>query len=204
MTNNKTAAVEALSVLSTILTALQANALPKASGATAARLYYAIGEMQAFAPSALEFNWLGLPLAQCFYLARVAGITLAGMAAVRAVALGLSPKTAPAQAIAAAGARFALIQEAKILAATQFVSRTDVDNMIVVYDAAFEAAECAAADAMQIAVYRSLIALHAAVIHDLTVRALPLPSMISYSFGRSYSSIGLAQRLFGDPSNRSP
>jgi prophage DNA circulation protein len=199
MSMSKSDAPEALAVLTTVLTALQANAMMQASGAAASTLYYTFGAMESFAPSAIEFNWLGLPLSQCFYLARVSGITLAGMAAVRAVAQAQTPTGTPAKAVALACARFALIQEAQILAQTTFVSSGDVNEAIAVYNTAFDRAQTEAADAMQIAAYRSLVTLHAAMSHDLSMRALQLPSMIRYSFGRSYTAVGLAQRLFGDP-----
>lgn len=194
----KTDLVEATNVLSAILLSLQGSC-GSTSSAGVSDLNYAVGQLQAFAPKAIDANWLGVPLAQCFKLARVAGATLSGIAAVRAFAGALSPRGSMGQAIAVAAVRFALVQEAKILARMTFVSRDDVDACITTYDAAFDAAETEAADALQINAYRTLVKLHAAVMRDLTVRARPLPSMVQYAYGRSYSAIGLAQRLFGDP-----
>jgi hypothetical protein len=74
-----------------------------------------------------------------------------------------------------------------------------LSNTFAVYDAAFDAAEVAAADASDTDVYRALVTLHSATVSDLSTRSIPLPNLVTYSFGRSYTALGLAQRLYTDP-----
>jgi hypothetical protein len=194
----KTELVEATSVLQSVLTPLLAAVKGQTAQAGAA-LYYSVGTLSASAQTTIGSGSLGAPLLNCFDLARQAGASLAGFAALRAAAGALTPTGQPGQGIAAAAIQFSLIEEAQILAATTFVSRDDVDAQIAVYDAAFDDAEVAAADALDTDVYRALVALHAATIADLSTRSIPLPNLVTYSVGRSYTALGLAQRLYGDP-----
>jgi hypothetical protein len=189
---------DAVSALQAVLAPLLAT-VKGSIGQTGAQLYHAVGVLQANAQTTIGSGSLGAPLQNCFDLARQAGATLAGFANVRAVAAALTPAYAPGRAIAAAAVQFALIEEAQILAATTFASRDDVDAQIAVYDAAFDAAEVAAADASDTDVYRALVTLHSATVSDLSTRSIPLPNLVTYSFGRSYTALGLAQRLYTDP-----
>jgi len=142
---------------------------------------------------------LGDPLIDCFTLCREAGATRLGMDGVR-VAMGNSrPKHLTGIQIAATGYFLALNEEARILAATEFTSRDEIDAMILAMNKAFEPAEEYAASAIADPhVYQGLVGLHSAVTAHLTARARPLPRMLKYQFNNRMPSLKLAMRIYGD------
>jgi prophage DNA circulation protein len=77
-------------------------------------------------------------------------------------------------------------------------SRNAVDRYLDRMNAAFDQAETVAADSLDQASYRSIIALHAAVTFDLTTRARPLPQIVVYDFALSKPALWIAQRLYAD------
>ena len=122
------------------------------------------------------------------------------MERVRLAMLALTPRSIAAIAVATAGVRFALGREARILAATTFTSSQDVFAAVAQINGAFEAAEEFAADNRDPAAYQALIALHAAVVRDLTTRGASLPALVTYRVARVLTSHALANRLYGDAS----
>jgi prophage DNA circulation protein len=139
-------------------------------------------------------------LTACFEAAQQAGATFVTMDAVRIVADGLVVTGVPAIAIKNFSIRMALAELARILAATDFVSRQDIEGYFDQINASFEAAEIVAADARDNVSYVALITIHAAVSNDLANRARPLARMISYTFPTNLPSLALAQRIYYDPS----
>lgn len=190
---------EATAILATLLSALLGT-LTGQLGRQGAELRYAVGDLQASAAASLQAGTLGAALLECFALATSAGATVVGMEAVRAAMQAETPSGLPGIAVANAGIRFALAQEARILAATTFASSQDVFAAIVQQNAGFEAAEEFAADNRDPATYQALIAVHAAVTRDLTTRAVSLPALVSYAVPRVLSTHALANRLYGDAS----
>ncbi len=189
---------EATTVLRTLLAAL-AKSVSGNTGVAGADFTYAVSVVEAGAP----YGVAGSDLAICFARATTAGATLASMLAVYAAAVALTPNGAPGKAVVAYCAAEAVIQAGRILGTTTFTSRTDVDAALAQIDAAFDAVESAAGNSLQTAFYQALVTLHAAVIADLTTRSYPLPQIVTYSFGRTYSALALAQRLYGDASRAS-
>lgn len=190
---------EAVSILDAMLTSLLAT-LSGQAGRQGAALRYAVGDVQATGPALINAAQLGVPLVNCFALARIAGASLVGMDAVRAAMQAQAPTGLAGIAVANAGMRFALGQEARILAATTFTSSQDVFAVIAQVNAAFEAAEEFAADNRDPSTYQALIAMHAAVTRDLTSRAVSLPALVSYASARVLTSHALANRLYADAS----
>lgn len=190
---------EAVAILATMLTAILGT-LSGAVGRDGASLRYAVGDLQATAPTLLRTASLGAPLLNCFDLAFQAGATLVEMETVRAAMTAVSPIGLAGIAVANAGIRMALVEESKILAATTFTSSQDVFAAVWQMNSAFESAEEFAADNRDPANYQALISLHAAVTQDLTTRAMSLPQLITYSMARIMTSHALANRLYGDAS----
>lgn len=139
-------------------------------------------------------------LAACFEAAQQAGSTYIAMDAVRAAAEALTPVGRPAIAVKNFCIRMSLAELARIIAATTFTSRQDIDAVMDQIDAAFERAELVAADNLDNVAYRLLLNIHAAVSNDLAQRSRPLPRMISYTLPKRVPSLTLAQRLYADPS----
>ncbi|WP_407529440.1 hypothetical protein [Methylobacterium oryzisoli] len=185
--------------LRAILAALEAVA---GAGRTleAAELRRATGALAAEAEDRVEAFTFGASLAECFRLARAAGATLDAMDRVRA---SITPRIShgPASlAVLQTGIRLALITSARIVAATVFVSRQDVDAALARLVPAFDAATEFAADRLDQTNFRALTALQAALVRDLTQRARPLPRMVSYSLPRRRPALAIANLFYGDGS----
>lgn len=194
---NRSELAEAIAVLGRILDAL-AETPGDRSTAAAADLRYRIGALRAGAEAALKGAALGSALFGCFDAARLAGAALEAVGRVRAVAEAEAPAGLAGVAVAQGAVQCALIQESRILAATAFVSREDVDAALVRVNAAFAPAVEYAADAHDGAAYQAVIALHAAVVRDLAERGRRLPRRVGYSFARTVPALALANRLYGD------
>lgn len=190
---------EATGILATMLTALLAT-LNGQVGRQGAALRYAVGDLQADAPTLIRAGSIGLPLLNCFQLAYYAGASFAGMDAVRAAMVAQAPIGLPGAILANLGIRYALGRQARILAGITFTSSQDVFAAIAAANAAFESAEEYAADNRDPACFQALLALHAAVTKDLTTRALSLPSLVTFTMPRVLTSHALANRLYGDAS----
>ena len=187
---------EALAVLDTMLSGLL-TAAPGGSGYPNADLFWAVGTLQAGAPAALQAGQLSAPLSNCFNLAITSGATLAGMQAIEAAMQAETPVGIPAQAVANAGVRYALIAESQILSNTTFTSSQDVFAALAAINCSFDAAQEYAADNQDPANYQALIALQSSVVQDLTTRAIYLPALVTYSFARTFTSHALSNRLYG-------
>lgn len=198
---NKTDVDEAMSVAGAVLDALAASVNGQ-SGISGAQVRYACGLVKAdgaimLARGGLSFwNWL----IAAFETAPAAGVTFAEMDLVLSTANGFTPSGRPALAVRNLCVRMALAEQARILAATTFKSRQQIDGYFDKINASFDAAEIVAADNMDNVAYRALIKLHAAVSNDLANRARPLPRMVSYTYQKRFPALTLAQRLYSDAS----
>ncbi|GGC70851.1 hypothetical protein [Chelatococcus reniformis] len=190
-------AKEAAALLSPVLDALLTSATDRAS-AEAADLRRQVGALQASAETVISNATLPAPLLACFDAARGAGATLDTMAAVRAIAVGAVASVNAAETVRQLCIRFCLIAEARVLAGVTLTSREDVDRLRDRFNAAFDPAEEFAADAMDSVNYKALVALHAAVIHDLVTRARPLPRIVNYRLAETFPTLVIANRLYGD------
>lgn len=199
MAIRKSELTEASALAQQVLTALLAT-VTGPGGLPGAQLYYACGVVSAALPGAVADGRLWPALAVCFDRARTAGATYVGMESVRVLAASFTPRSASAIAVTNLSIRMALIEQSQILAATDFVSRQDVDSMLDSVEANFGAAEETAADNHDNVSYRALIGLHAAVVNDLTTRARPLPRMVTYTTARRRPALWLAYKLYQDGS----
>jgi prophage DNA circulation protein len=142
-----------------------------------------------------------IDLAKCFDAARaVSTVTFETIDAVRTSALSALPTGAPAIAVRNFSVRMVLVEQARILAATNFTSRQDVDRYFNAMHVSFEQAETVAANNLDNVAYRALVKLHAAVTNDLANRSRPLPKMVTYTTATSKPALYLAQFLYQDPS----
>lgn len=187
----------AVAALKAVLDALLASGVDATSqdGATLRQL---CGALSADSVGQVQAGTFGTPLRACFAAATAAGATFAGMDRVRQEAQAVTVLDLPVQRVAQTAARFALVEMARIIAATTFTSRQDVDAALARVNAAFAPAEDFAAGQLNNTVWRALVALHGAVVRDLNARARPLPRIVSYSFGARMPLLTLATRLFGD------
>jgi hypothetical protein len=166
------------------------------------RYFYLSGWLRSYGGELLTLGAQGywMALAACFEIAPQAGITFEGMETVRVVASDFTPNYPASIAVANFCVRLALVEEARILAATDFKSRQDVDYYWGIIDPQFDAAELLAADNDDNVAYQALIDLHAAVSNDLANRSRPLPLMTTFTFAENRPSLYLVQRIYCDPS----
>jgi len=190
--------VEAVGVIRVVGTALAATS--RNHGVPGATLLFATSSLSDNAETVIRSGNIAAPVAATFDAARIAGATYSGMVKVVMIVETLSPVGMPAKAVAAASVRFGLGQIARILSATAFTSRNEVDTTLVAVAALFDRAETYAADEGDRGSYAALVRLHAALSADLTTRSRPLPRMVAYSFPRTFSGLSLAHRLYGDAS----
>jgi prophage DNA circulation protein len=168
------------------------------TGIAGTDLFFAIGDLIANGEADMRSSQLGAPLLSVFEQATAAGATLAGMGMVLAAMEAAVPSSAVGIAIVNAGINMALVEQARILAATTFTSSNDVSAAIASNNANFTTAEETVADSGDVATYRALVALHGSVTRDLINRALQLPSRVTYSFPRSLPSLVVSWRLYAD------
>ena len=187
----------AVAALKAVLDALLASGVDATSqdGATLRQL---CGALSADAVDQVQAGTFGPPLLACFAAATAAGATFAGMDQVRQEAQGVTVADMPVQRVAQTAAVFALAQMTRTLAATAFTSRQDIDAALERVNAAFVPAEDFAAGRFNNTVWRALLAMHGAIVRDLTARARPLPRIVSYGFATRTPLLTLANRLFGD------
>lgn len=198
---NKVDLDEAITVTTTVVQAILSS-MPSASGLTAAKARYACGLLTSDGKTLLANDRLGffLWLIAAFDTAQLAGATYEKMDAVRQIAVAITPSGLAAKAVRNMAVRLSLVEQARILAATDFKSRDDVDSYFNRINAAFDAAEIEAADNLDNIAYKMLIELHAAVSNDLANRSRPLPRMVSYTFPKRFPALTLAHRLYTDAS----
>lgn len=190
---------ETQSVLATLLTALSGT-LSAATGTAAANLYYAIGDLSANAGALIRSGVWGTNLLGVFNLSIAAGATIATMEQVRLAMVAEAPQSVTAVALTNAAMQMALGAEVQILAATTFASRQAIDTAIAALISAFEPSIDYAADSGDSASFQALIAAQAAAVTDLNTRAISLPSVVAYAYGRPMTSHALSQRLYGTAS----
>jgi prophage DNA circulation protein len=159
-----------------------------------------IGWVAANAMSLLYYDQMGAPLDGCFDQVRQAGCDLQHMDEIRVLLDVETPATLGATMIRDRSIMFALCQEAKIISNMTFVSRQDVDNLIIQIQDPFNRAEEVAADTMDQMDYQGIIELKAAIVNYLVSTSRPLPSMLSYQFAQPLPSLVIAHRLYGDAS----
>lgn len=188
---------EAAAVLRVLLPELTSAAADQASEAGAA-LRQAVGSLDAQAETAINQATAITDLGDCFVYALNAGVDFAGFGRMRSVAMTMTPRTWAAVVVVTSFVQLTLIWQAYLVASTIFTSRNQVDNYRAQLNAGFEAAELAASDLGDHTAYRALLAVHGAVIRDLTARARPLPQIIPYALPNRQPSLWLANRLYGD------
>jgi prophage DNA circulation protein len=212
MAPTKTALVEASTLAISILKAIE-GLITGQSGTDGAELQFLCGELMASAET--EFA-ASLPITisttpapvgtfwgdftACFDQAQIAGVTFEQFEILRILAEAELPITDAAIAVQNFSVRMVLVEESRILAATTFTSRDQIDGFIDTMRENFDGAILVAADNMDNVAYQALIALRGAVINDLSTRAIPLPRLVNYKLARRLPSLYLAQTIYQDAS----
>jgi prophage DNA circulation protein len=169
-------------------------------GRSGSDLRRACGDMVSNAENYIIANIIAPKLAYCFDQARVTGATLDEFNRIYEALVAETPVSLIAVLMAQSCILFSLQQMSLAVIAATFTSREDVDSVRLQLNDAFLAAEEVAADAMALLAYRTLIALHAAVLFFLYETARPLPQMLDFKFAAIRPTLVQSYRLYADAS----
>lgn len=128
------------------------------------------------------------------------GATFDGMYRTLLTVRGMVCAGLPAQFCQDAAIAFTLAAMVIITAATDFVSREDVQSYVNRLMDGFTPAIEQLANVGDVSNYRDMMALQASTIHDLTQRARPLPEMVGYTTTDAWPALRLANWLYPDAS----
>ena len=167
-------------------------------GRSGSDLRRACGDMKAYADIYIVRNVIGEKLSYCFEQARITGATLDEFNRIRGALIAEPVTTLVAVAVKQACVSFSLQQMSLCLVAINFNSREDADRVRKNINDAFNPAEEIAADEMVLQVYKTTVALHAAVTFHLYETARPLPQMLQFRFGAPRPTLWQSYRLYSD------
>jgi len=145
-------------------------------------------------------NQFWIDFANCFEATQQAGVAFADMQTVLNLANGFAPVGRAAIAVKNFAIRMSIVEQARILAATTFTSRQQIDDLFSQIDASLQAAELTAADNLDNVAYLLLLNIHAAVSNDLSTRSFTLPQMVQVNYSSRMPSLWIAQNVYGDAS----
>jgi len=154
-------------------------------GRAGSSLRAAVGDIRAHINKYVADGSFGRRLVQCYRLATEAGITVVWMDNVLKQLMKEHPKTLPAVLVVQASILFALAQDGRIIRRTVFISRTDVEAMLVKIKNWFDVAKELASEQRDNPIYNQIVALGGAITRYLADTARPLPRMLTYQFDPS-------------------
>jgi hypothetical protein len=137
-------------------------------------------------------------LLRCFKLATSAGINLDWMDRVIDQLTKETPTTLTSTSVVQNSLMFAIAQEGRIIGATKFVSRDDVDVTMRRMKKWFDLIKEILADTMSGPGYEAFITLCAGITRYLTDTARPLPRMLRYDLPASMPALTLSNYIYGD------
>jgi prophage DNA circulation protein len=158
----------------------------------------AMGSLLANLDTLLHDDTIGEPLADCFDLARDAGMTIPGVTVIYDGVIVEAPATLGAKLVKDSLISLCAANGARIIADMTFTSREDVEAIIAQVNAAFAGIEETTADAMDSASYIAMVRLHAATTNYLVTTARPLPRMLQFQFSMPLPTLVAAYRLYAD------
>jgi len=158
----------------------QLLAFTEAKGRAASQLRYAVGDLRAHINRYVRDGTFGRRLLVCYRLATDAGISVKWMDNVLKQLTSEQPSYLAAVAVVQNSILFALAQDARILAKTEFDSREDVESMLRRMKNWFDIAIELAAGQQDNPSYAALIGLAGSITRYLADTARPLPRMLEY------------------------
>ena len=167
-------------------------------GRAGADLRSTVSDVRVNALRLLQYDELGPHVAKCFDLAVDLGMSFVQVERVRLVTDSFRPKLVGATVIQSALIQLALVTQGRLIAATTFKSRQDVEVVLETVNASFLKIAETVADRMDAMTYRAIVALHAAISFYLIEAARPLPRMVNFRFNQPMTTLSIAYRLYGD------
>jgi prophage DNA circulation protein len=167
-------------------------------GRPGAELRYQTGDLMARTAVYLNNKTFANRLLNCFRLATASGINLDWMDRVLRGLVAEKPTTFVANSVVQNSLIFALAQEARIIRATDFVSRNDVDATMRRMKDWFETIKTIIADSMSGPAYQDFVNLAAAITRYLTDTARPLPRMLRYELSATRPALAVSNYIYGE------
>lgn len=167
-------------------------------GRSGAELRMRAGDLQARCAFYIVDGSFANRLLQCFRLATTSGISLMWMDRVIQGLTEEQPTALPSTSVVQNSLIYALAQEARIIRATQFVSRDDVDATMLQMKSWFEVIKEIIADTMSGPSYQDFVNLCAAITRYLTDTARPLPRMLRYELATTMPALAISNYVYGE------
>lgn len=169
-------------------------------GQSGAALRRTVGDLVARINIYIADGTFAARLLQCFQLATAAGINLNWMDQVVLQLTKETPTALTSTSVVQNSLIFAIAQEGRIIAATTFVSRDDVDVTMRRMKNWFDIIKDLIADTMSGPGYEAFITLAAGITRYLTDTARPLPRMLRYDIPGTMPALALSNYIYGDGS----
>lgn len=170
------------------------------AGRAGAELRYICGDLAARTATYLVDGTFANRLLSCFLIATQAGINLDGMDRVIQQLTQETPSSLTSTSVVQNSLIFALAQEGRIIAATTYVSRNDVDSTMKRMKAWFDIIKDIIADSMSGPSYESFVGLAAGITRYLTDTGRPLPRLLHYQMLSPLPALAASQLIYGDGS----
>jgi hypothetical protein len=167
-------------------------------GRPGSELRYVVGDINARASSYLIDGTLANRLRNCFQLATAAGIGLNFMDKVISGLVNEKPTTLMSSSVVQNSLIMAVAQEGKIIAATTYQSRDDIDLAMRRMKKWFDIIKIMLADTMSAQSYEAFISLTAAITRHLNDSARPLPRMLRYDLPATMPGLLISQYIYGE------
>jgi transcriptional regulator len=169
-------------------------------GRTGADIRRQVGDLVSRVNIYVADGTFALRLLNCFKAATDAGINLDWMDRVIDQLTKETPTTLTSTSVVQNSLVFAIAQEGRIIAATTFVSRTDVDTTMRRMKKWFDLSKELLADTMSGPGYEAFITLVAAITRHLTDTARPLPQMLRYNLPGPMPGLAISNYIYGEGS----
>lgn len=167
-------------------------------GRSGAELRTAVGVLLAHINTYIADGTFADRLLRCFKLATAAGINLDWMDRVIDQLTKERPRTLTSTSVVQNSLVMAMAQDGRIIRATTFVSRDDVDTTMRRMKNWFDIIKDIIADTMSGPGYEAFITLCAGITRYLTDAARPLPRMLHYNLPSSMPGLTLSNYIYGD------
>jgi hypothetical protein len=171
-----------------------------AMGATGAAVRQACGDLNARTSIYVIDGTFANRLLNCFRLATAAGMTLDWMDQVLTGLVNEQPTSLMSSSVVQNSLIMSIAQDGRIIAATVYVSRNDVDATMQRMNNWFEIIKDIIADTMSGPAYEAFITLTGAITRHLTDTARPLPRMLNYTLASTMPGLAASQYIYGDGS----
>jgi hypothetical protein len=166
-------------------------------GLTGAELRHTVGDLVARINIYIADGTFADRLLRCFRQATTAGINLDWMDRVIDQLTKERPTALSSTSVVQNSLVFAMAQEGRIIAATKFTSRDDVDVVMRRMKKWFDLIKDIIADTMSGPGYEAFITLCAGITRFLTDVARPLPQMLRYDIPAVMPALAISNYIYG-------